>query len=151
LHVNDLLKIAVESGASDLHLKVGGVPMIRVGGSLAAVTGATRLEQEDMVAAGAAIISAAQRQKFGEVWEMDLACSVPGSDVSAVTPFNSALSGWCSGSSRRKSRRWTSSTEGARDLHDFWQEPRPDGEIGVRRAGNHTVRQLTRIRRATRE
>ena len=37
MHVNDLLKIAVESGASDLHLKVGSVPMMRVRGTLAEV------------------------------------------------------------------------------------------------------------------
>jgi Tfp pilus assembly pilus retraction ATPase PilT len=34
VHVNDLLKIAVESGASDLHLKVGSYPMMRVRGHL---------------------------------------------------------------------------------------------------------------------
>ena len=32
MHVNDLLKIAVERGASDLHLKVGSFPMMRVRG-----------------------------------------------------------------------------------------------------------------------
>ena len=30
MHINDLLKIAVDSGASDLHLKVGSYPMMRV-------------------------------------------------------------------------------------------------------------------------
>jgi len=78
MHVNDLLKIAVESGASDLHLKVGGVPMMRVGGSLTVVTGATRLGPDDMIAMSAAIMSAAQRQKFEDLREMDLAYSVPG-------------------------------------------------------------------------
>ena len=34
MHVNDLLKIAVEKGASDLHLKVGSYPMVRVHGHL---------------------------------------------------------------------------------------------------------------------
>ena len=34
MHVNDLLKIAVESGASDLHVKVGSLPMMRVRGVL---------------------------------------------------------------------------------------------------------------------
>jgi twitching motility protein PilT len=78
VHVNDLLKIAVESGASDLHLKVGGVPMMRVGGALMAVSAATRLDHEDLVAASAAIMSTAQRRKFDEVQEMDLAYGVPG-------------------------------------------------------------------------
>jgi twitching motility protein PilT len=38
MHVNDLLKIAVESGASDLHLKVGSYPMMRVRGELMPAT-----------------------------------------------------------------------------------------------------------------
>ena len=32
MHVNDLLKIAVEHGASDLHIKVGSYPMMRLRG-----------------------------------------------------------------------------------------------------------------------
>ena len=38
MHVNDLLKIAVDNGASDLHLKVGSYPMMRVLGGLAPAT-----------------------------------------------------------------------------------------------------------------
>ena len=34
MHVNELLKIAVERGASDLHLKVGSFPMLRLRGGL---------------------------------------------------------------------------------------------------------------------
>ena len=34
MHVNELLKIAVDAGASDLHLKVGSYPMMRVRGEL---------------------------------------------------------------------------------------------------------------------
>jgi twitching motility protein PilT len=34
MHVNDLLKTAVENGASDLHIKVGTYPMMRVRGTL---------------------------------------------------------------------------------------------------------------------
>jgi twitching motility protein PilT len=37
MHVNDLLTTAVEHGASDLHLKAGTVPMMRVAGALTAV------------------------------------------------------------------------------------------------------------------
>ena len=48
MHVNDLLKIAVDSGASDLHLKVGGCPMMRVRGALTPVDGDRRLESDDM-------------------------------------------------------------------------------------------------------
>jgi twitching motility protein PilT len=77
MHVNDLLKIAVENGASDLHLKVGSFPMMRVRGALAGA-GDKRLDHEDVVAMSAAIMSTAQRQKFKETQEVDLAYSVPG-------------------------------------------------------------------------
>src|SRR5947199_2542625 len=78
MHVNDLLKIAVESGASDLHLKVGGFPMMRVRGKLIPAIEDKRLDHEDVVAMSAAVMSTAQRQKFKESQEVDLAYSVPG-------------------------------------------------------------------------
>ena len=43
MHVNDLLKIAVQSGASDLHVKVGTYPMMRVRGTLIPATEERRL------------------------------------------------------------------------------------------------------------
>ena len=55
MHVNDLLKIAVEQGASDLHLKVGSYPMMRVRGRLAVVTDEKKLDHEDVVAMSTAI------------------------------------------------------------------------------------------------
>jgi twitching motility protein PilT len=78
VHVNDLLKIAVESGASDLHLKVGSYPMMRVRGTLVPASELKRLDHEDVVAMSAAIMSTAQRQKFKDAQEVDLAYSVPG-------------------------------------------------------------------------
>ena len=50
MHVNDLLKIAVDNGASDLHIKVGSYPMMRVRGQLAAASEDKRLDHEDVVA-----------------------------------------------------------------------------------------------------
>ena len=78
MHVNDLLKVAVESGASDLHLKVGSYPMMRVRGTLVPAAEDKRLDHEDVVAMSAAIMSTAQRQKFKDAQEVDLAYSVPG-------------------------------------------------------------------------
>ena len=78
MHVNDLLKIAVDNGASDLHLKVGSFPMMRVRGVLQAATEEKKLDHEDVVAMSAAVMSTAQRQKFKESQEVDLAYSVPG-------------------------------------------------------------------------
>jgi twitching motility protein PilT len=78
MHVNDLLKIAVEHGASDLHIKVGSYPMMRVGGDLVPAITDIRLDHEDVVAMSASVMSTAQRQRFKEAQEVDLAYSVPG-------------------------------------------------------------------------
>jgi twitching motility protein PilT len=78
MHVNDLLKIAVEASASDLHLKVGSYPMMRVRGTLITASTEKRLDHEDVVAISAAVMSTTQRQKFKETQEVDLAYSVPG-------------------------------------------------------------------------
>jgi twitching motility protein PilT len=78
MHVNDLLRIAVEAGASDLHLKVGSYPMLRVRGALVPATEEKRLDHEDLVAMSAAVMSASQRQRFKESQEIDLAYGVPG-------------------------------------------------------------------------
>jgi len=66
VHVNDLLKIAVERGASDLHIKVGSYPMIRIGGALEPGTVEKRLDHEDVVAMSTSIMSTQQREKFKE-------------------------------------------------------------------------------------
>src|SRR3989475_8744275 len=76
--VIDLLKIAVDNGASDLHLNVGPFAMMRVRGTLLSVTEEKRLDHEDVVAMSAAIMSTQQRQKFKETQEVDLAYSVAG-------------------------------------------------------------------------
>src|SRR5467141_793314 len=78
MHVNDLLKIAVENAASDLHLKVGSFPMMRVRGVLQPATQGHKLDHDDVIAISAAIMSTTQRQKFKETQEVDLAYSVPG-------------------------------------------------------------------------
>src|SRR3982075_974116 len=78
MHVNDLLKLAVERGASDLHLKVGSFPMMRVGGLLMPVTQEKKLDHEDVVAMSTSIMSTQQREKFKDSQEVDLAYSVPG-------------------------------------------------------------------------
>ena len=78
MQVNDLLKAAVEKGASDLHLKVGSYPMARIHGHLTPVSTEKVLDHEDLVEMAASIMSTAQRQKFKDSQELDLAYSIPG-------------------------------------------------------------------------
>ena len=78
MHINDLLKVACEQGASDLHLKVGSHPVIRIDGRLTPLPDAKRLMQEDTISMAFAIMSGRQKQKFKENLEIDFAYSVPG-------------------------------------------------------------------------
>jgi twitching motility protein PilT len=78
MNINDLLKIAVERKASDLHLKVGSHPVIRVDGELQPLAELKRLMQEDTVAMAFSIMNARQKQRFKEEFEIDIAYSVPG-------------------------------------------------------------------------
>jgi twitching motility protein PilT len=78
MHINDLLKLATEQGSSDLHLKVGSYPIIRVNGKLRPMADLKRLMQEDTIAMAFSIMSARQKQKFKENFEIDMAYSVPG-------------------------------------------------------------------------
>ncbi|HEX7580699.1 MAG TPA: type IV pilus twitching motility protein PilT [Thermoanaerobaculia bacterium] len=78
MHINDLLKIAVERKASDLHLKVGAHPIIRVDGDLIPLTDLKRLMQEDTIAMAFSIMSSRQKEKFKNNFDIDIAYSVPG-------------------------------------------------------------------------
>ena len=108
MHVNDLLKIAVDAGASDLHLKVGSYPMMRVRGALVPATDEKRLDHEDVVAMSAAVMSTSQRQRFKEAQEVDLAYSVPGLGRFRCNIFQQrGRSAWSCASSRCTSGRLT--------------------------------------------
>ena len=78
MNINDLLKKAVEKKASDLHLKVGSHPVIRVDGSLEPLPELKRLMQEDTISMAFSIMNARQKQRFKEELELDIAYSVPG-------------------------------------------------------------------------
>src|SRR6188508_3137123 len=78
MHINDLLKIASERKASDLHLKVGSHPVLRINGELLPLVETKRLMQEDTIAMAFSIMSNRQKQKFKDNLEIDIAYSVPG-------------------------------------------------------------------------
>src|SRR5229473_1989263 len=78
MHINDLLKIAAERRASDLHIKVGSHPVIRVDGELIPLVELKRLMQEDTIAMAFSIMSSRQKEKFKNNYEIDIAYSVPG-------------------------------------------------------------------------
>ena len=77
LHIDDLLRIMIESRASDLHLSVGCPPMLRVDGDLASIN-AEKLTPTRMTEIVYAILSDEQIGEFEEKWELDFAYSVRG-------------------------------------------------------------------------
>jgi twitching motility protein PilT len=76
--LQDLLKIAVERKASDLHLKVGSPPVLRIDENLYPLMEQPRLAAEDTIAMAFSIMNNKQKEKFREHNELDLAYSVAG-------------------------------------------------------------------------
>lgn len=76
--IDDLLRIACEKGASDLHLKAGNHPHIRVHGELVPVTEVRRLSAEDTLNMAFSIMSNRQKQKFKDNFELDMAYGITG-------------------------------------------------------------------------
>ncbi len=78
MNLNDLLKITFEKRASDLHLKVGVPPILRIDGRLVPIETEKRTTQDDALAVAQSIMNPAQKAKFKEKNELDMAYAVPG-------------------------------------------------------------------------
>ena len=78
LKIDDLLRVACSHNASDLHLKVGAFPVMRIGGELHPVENAPRLKPEDSLDMAFSMMSNRQKQRFKEVSEVDIGYGVSG-------------------------------------------------------------------------
>jgi twitching motility protein PilT len=78
MNIDDLLRTAMERRASDLHLKVGNYPHLRIDGELVPLTDQPRISAEDMLTMTFSMMSARQKQKFKESSEIDMAYGVAG-------------------------------------------------------------------------
>jgi twitching motility protein PilT len=78
MNIDDLLKIAVERGASDLHLKVGNHPVLRINGELQPLVELKRLMQENTIAMSFSMMNDYQKERFKNENELDMAYSVAG-------------------------------------------------------------------------
>src|SRR6266481_6372367 len=76
--IDDLLITAIAHFASDLHLKVGSFPVMRIGGELHPIVEAPKLSPEDTLDMAFSMMSNRQKQKLKEVSEVDIAYSVKG-------------------------------------------------------------------------
>src|SRR5438067_13305584 len=73
-----LLLEVVDRRASDLHLTAGAPPMLRVRGRIAPVEGYPVLSSTDTREIVYSILTAAQRQKLENNWQLDFAYQMPG-------------------------------------------------------------------------
>jgi twitching motility protein PilT len=78
VQIDDLLRVAATHGASDLHLKVGAFPVMRIGGELHPIADAPRLKQEDTLDMAFIMMSNRQKQRFKEASEVDIGYGVKG-------------------------------------------------------------------------
>jgi twitching motility protein PilT len=78
LSIDDLLRRAVENKSSDLHLKVGNHPYLRVDGLLAPMSDVPRVTPEEMLSMAFSMMTNRQKQKFKETAELDMAYGVAG-------------------------------------------------------------------------
>jgi len=76
--IDDLLRLATHQGASDLHLKAGSFPYMRIGGELRPVVDSQPLSQEDTLDMAFTMMSNRQKQRFKEVSEVDIGYGVSG-------------------------------------------------------------------------
>jgi len=73
MHINELLRITVTKGASDLHLKVRGVPVLRINGELVPQKEMAEVTPEDMKQFFEKVASDEQRSSFARELELDFA------------------------------------------------------------------------------
>src|SRR6202163_4699771 len=78
LSIDDLLRRAVDTKASDLHLKVGNHPYLRIEGVLAPLSDVPRVTPEEMLSMAFSMMTNRQKQKFKETAELDMAYGVSG-------------------------------------------------------------------------
>lgn len=76
MNINELLKVAIENDASDLHLKAGSYPIIRIHGALKLLTNFPKLKPKDTVELSEQITNDYQREKLKNELDLDLAYSV---------------------------------------------------------------------------
>lgn len=78
VNIDDLLKKAVNLGASDLHIKAGNAPVVRIHGALSFMPGEKRLSSEDTMNLIHSVMNPGHKDLFKKKNDTDIAYSVPG-------------------------------------------------------------------------
>ncbi len=78
IQLDEILKVALKGGASDIHLKSGLPPMFRVDGALVPLKNGERILPDEMQKVAFSIMNPVQKARFEEFREADLAYGIPG-------------------------------------------------------------------------
>jgi len=78
MELNEILKVAIKGGASDIHLKSGLPPMFRVDGALVPLRNGERIVPDEIQKMALSIMNPVQKARFEEHREADLAYGLPG-------------------------------------------------------------------------
>jgi len=87
VEIDDLLRATEQKRASDLIIKVGVPPMVRVSSGISALEPFPKLSQQETAALAFSIMNPHQQEKFKERCEIDFAHSVPGMGRYRVNAF----------------------------------------------------------------
>jgi len=78
IDLSSILNIAVKSKASDVHLKAGVPPILRVHGQLVPIKNHERLAPDEISRAAMRVMNEVQKEQFRQHHQLDMAYSVPG-------------------------------------------------------------------------
>lgn len=78
MQLNEILAIGVKAKGSDIHIKTGLPPIVRIDGKLHPIPNAPRLTPDGVSGMASAIMNDRQRKHFAENFEVDLSYGVPG-------------------------------------------------------------------------
>jgi twitching motility protein PilT len=78
MNLDTLLRVMVKKGASDMHLKVGTFPHVRINGELIPLGDQGKLEKEECLMMAFSIMNNRQKERFRDVSEVDVGYGVRG-------------------------------------------------------------------------
>ena len=78
MELNDILTVAVKAKGSDVHIKAGLQPVVRIDGKLRPIPNAPRVTAEAIREVAFSLMSERQKKIFEENYEVDLSYGIPG-------------------------------------------------------------------------
>ena len=78
MNFDSLLRVMVSKNASDMHLKVGCYPHLRINGDLVPLADQGKLPNEDLLMMAFSIMNNRQKERFSDAFEVDVGYGIKG-------------------------------------------------------------------------